>query len=172
MMDTLTYLTFCSDWTFEWVSQLVMFNLIPLCFNSILFLHWFDQIRSSSMTWYNQFLLTRLHWFQSYNLIQLISIWIFKRTEFHSIFPIPFNYLGSDVLYFTSHLEDGERRFQPSFYEHDWFSPDLKWNTWWWWCTNIPGGFNYFGLPTVKCDHTGITLSTFWAEVNTICIWT
>ena len=34
----------------------------------------------------------------------------------------------------------------------------------------ILGGFNYFGLPTVNCDRTGITLFTFCAEVK-MCIW-
>ena len=30
--------------------------------------------------------------------------------------------------------------------------------------------FFYSGFPTVNCDCTGITLSTFCAEVNTDCI--
>ena len=53
------------------------------------------------MTQPNSFLLTRLHWFQSYDSIQLISIWTFKRIEFHFIFSIHFNYLA---LVFFPHI--------------------------------------------------------------------
>ena len=56
------------------------------------------------------FLVVLIHWFQSYYLIQSISIWRFKRTEFHSILHIPFSYLESYVIPFTFHLEDDERR--------------------------------------------------------------
>ena len=64
------------------------------------------------MTKSNYFLLNRIHWVQSYGLTQLISIWIFKRTVFHSIFRIPFNYLDSNVIPLISHLEDGKIRSQ------------------------------------------------------------
>ena len=146
-----------------------MFNPIFLCLDSISFLHWFDLIRSNPMTRFNWFLLTRLYWVQSYDSTQLISVWIFKRTAFHSLFRIPFNYLDSNVLSFTFHLEYGERRPQSCSDEHDWFSPDLTQNTRGRWCPNIPVGFNYSGFPTVNCDSTCITLSTFCAEV--IIIW-
>ena len=76
----------------------------------------------------NDFLLTQLYWVQSYESIQLISILRFKRIDFHSIFHIPFNYLDSNVIPFTFHLEDGERRSQSCSDEHDWFSPDLTQN--------------------------------------------
>ena len=148
-----------------------MFNPIPICLDSISFLYWFDLISSIPMTRYNWFLLTRIHWVQSYESIQLISIWIFKRAGFHSLLLIPFNYLDSGVLPFTFHLEDGERRSQSCSDEHDLFSPYLTWNTQGRWCPNIPGGFNYWVFPTVNCDRTGIILSNFCAEVNTICIW-
>ena len=52
------------------------------------------------MTQPNSFLLTRLHWVQSYDSIQLTSIWIFKRIEFHSLFSIHFNYLA--LMFFPS----------------------------------------------------------------------
>ena len=77
------------------------------------------------MTQYNYLLLALLHWVHSYDSIQLISIWIFKQTEFHSLFCVPFNYLESDALPFTFHLEDGERRSKSCSDEHHWFIPDL-----------------------------------------------
>ena len=49
-----------------------------------------------------------------------------KTIEFHSVFRITFNYLDLNVLPFTFHMEDGERRPQLFSYEHDWFRPDLK----------------------------------------------
>ena len=35
-----------------------------------------------------------------------------KWIDFRSLFRIPFNYLDSDVLTLTFHMEDGERRSQ------------------------------------------------------------
>ena len=148
-----------------------MFNPIHLCLDSNSFLHWFNLIWSSSMIRSNYFLLTRLHWVQSYNLVQLISILRFKRIGFHSLFRINFNYLASDVLPFTFHLEDGEILSQLCSNEHDWFIPDLIQNTRGRWCPNIPGCYNYSVSPIVNCDSTGITLSALCTEVNTICIW-
>ena len=40
-----------------------------------------------------------------------------------------FNYLGSNVLPFTFHVEDGERRSQPYSGEYDWLNLDLMRNT-------------------------------------------
>ena len=40
-----------------------------------------------------------------------------------------FNYLDSDVISFTFHMEDDEIRSQLCSDEHDWFSPDLTRNT-------------------------------------------
>ena len=139
---------FYLDWTCDGVSQYVMFNTITLCINSIIFLHWFNLIRSSLVTQSNWFLLTRLHWVHYYDSIQLISIWRLKKTEFHSPFRITFNSLDSNVIPFTFHLEDGEIRSQSCSDEHDWFSPDLTWNTRVWWCPNIIGSFNSLGFPT------------------------
>ena len=112
-----------------------------------------------------------LHWVQYYDSIKLIYIWRFKQTEFHYLFHIPFNYLDSDIIPFNFHLEDGERCFESCYDEHDWFIPDFTRNNRGRWCPNICSGFNYFGFPTVKCDSTGITLSTLCTEVNIICIW-
>ena len=46
----------------------------------------------------NWFLLTQLHWVQSYDYIQLIPIWRFKRIEFPYIFRITFDYLAPMFL--------------------------------------------------------------------------
>ena len=126
-----------------------MFNPFPLCIDSISFLYWFNLIRSSVMTWYYQFLFTLLHWVQSYDSIQLISILIFKRIEFHSLFRIPFKYLDSDVLHVTFHLEDDEKHSQSCSDKHHWFRPYLTQNTWWRWRPYIPGDFKYFVCHTV-----------------------
>ena len=69
----------------------------------------------------NWFLLTRPHWVRFYESVQLISIWRFKQIEFNSLFRIPFNYLGSDVLPLTFHVEDGEIRSQSCSNEYYWF---------------------------------------------------
>ena len=87
--------------------------------------------------------MNRLIWVQSYNSTQLIFIRIIKQIEFHSIFRITFNYLDSNVIPFTFHVEDGERRSQSCYNEHNCFRPDLKRNTQGQWCPNITGGFNY-----------------------------
>ena len=157
----MTCIVFYLDWTCDRVSRYVMFNPIYLCFNSSSF------IRLSFMNWYNEFLSIRLHWVQYYKSIKLIPICRIKRIEFHSLFYITFNYLESDVLLFTFHVEDGERLSQPCSDEHDWFSPDLL---------QIPEDGDVPILPVVIsttdylhwCDRTSILLSTFYAEVNTI----
>ena len=51
-----------------------------------------------------------------------------NRIEFHYIFRIPFNYLDSDFLPLTFHMEDGKRRSQLCYYEHDLFIPHLTQN--------------------------------------------
>ena len=117
------------------------------------------------------FLLTRLHWVQSYKSIQLISIWIIKWIEFHSLFHIPFIYLDSDIPPVTFHVEYGERL-----------------------SNNVPIAMiglaqtsreilEYGGVPIFpvvlstsnsllfNCDRTGTLLSTLCMEVNKICIW-
>ena len=71
-----------------------------------------------------------------------------KGIKFHSIFHITFNCLNSDVLPFTFHVEDGERRSQLCSDEHAWFIPDLTQNTQGQWCPNIPGGSKYSVFPT------------------------
>ena len=83
-------------------------------------------------------------------MIQLISMWIFKRIEIHSLYHIPFKYLDSNVFPFTFHVEDGERRSQSCYDEHDWFGTNLTRNIRGWLCPNITGGSKYSGLPTVK----------------------
>ena len=120
------------------------------------------------------FLLTRLHWVHYYDSIQLISIWIIKRIEFHYLFPIPFNYLDSNVspspftwkmskdspnhvpmnmidLSQTSQeiLEDGDVQIFPVFLSN---SDPL----------HLSLNHHY--------DRTIIPLSTFCVEVHTICI--
>ena len=48
----------------------------------------------------------------------IIFIWIMKRIEFHSLFRIPFIYLYSDILPFTFHMENGEKRSQSCSHEN------------------------------------------------------
>ena len=64
-----------------------------------------------------------------------------KRIEFLYLFRIPFNYLDSGVLPFAFHVKYVERRHQLCSDEHEWFIPDLTWNTQVQWYPNIPDGF-------------------------------
>ena len=115
--------------------------------------------------------MTWIIWVQSYDSVQLISIWIMKWIEFHSLFRIPFNYLDSDVLPLTLIAEDGERCFQLCSNGHNWCIPDLAQNTRGWWCPNISDGSKYSIFHTVQLCCTSIPLSNFWVEVKIICIW-
>ena len=114
--------------------------------------------------------MNRLHWFHSYNSIKLISIWIIKRIEFHYLFRIPFNYLDSNVLPFTFHVEDDERR--PNYVpmkiiglvqnSHEILKDgDIPILT----VVLITTDYLQF-----NCYRTGILLYILWAEVNKICI--
>ena len=142
-MIALTWLAFCSDWTCNWVSRKVMFNLIHLCLDSIIFIYWLDLIRSSLMTQSNFFLI-ELTSLGSVLRIDPIIFHLDNSTNWFTLsIPYPFNYLDSDVIPFTLNMEDGERRSQWCSDEHDWFSPDLVQNNWGQWYPNIYGGFNY-----------------------------
>ena len=111
-MDYLACHDIRSDWICDWVSQLVTFNHVILCLDSISFLAWFGLIISSSTTWSN--------WFQSgdFNKLTLIP---------YSLFLL--NYLYSDVLPFNFCVGYCEIRSQPYYREYDWLGPYLTWNT-------------------------------------------
>ena len=112
MIGYLARHTICCDWTYDWVSLLVMFNCVLNYFSTqLVSLLWLDLSIAWPMTWYN--------WFQP---------WI-GSIDSDSLFLIPLKYSNSDVLPFTFHVEGIETRSQSYSREYGWLGLDLTRNT-------------------------------------------
>ena len=157
-MEYLACHAFCSGWTCDWVSLLVMFNHKLLCLNSISSSYWIN-LTSSILT-------TLSNFFPSDDLIELSLIYYYLFLliiQTPMLFPSPplgiwLKTLRTIFLVIWLVRPISHAKNMRTLYPY------------------IPGGFNYsitfiVYILTKYCTRSGITLSASCVDLNKIFQW-